>query len=412
MLHDPARHEPLQSLPWDESRVRATVARIVDYTVAAFSPATLWPVHPRDLGPGDDPAAPATCLYFGAAGVVWALAYLDAVGAAASPSFAQHVDMLRERNRAWLAAMPGDNAGSYLMGDLPLEMMAFGHAPTAARADRIAALIGSNIDHPARELMWGSPGSLLAAALMHRRTGDERWAALFRAIAQRLREQLLWSERQACHYWSQDLYGRHVRYLDAVHGFVATAAALIHGRHLLPADDWLAWQHCIETTVANTAIREDGKATWPTQADEPPGTPQKWLMQYCHGAPGFVVCLAQWPGTALDALLVEGGEATWAAGPLAKGSNLCHGTAGNAYAFLVLHARTGDARWRDRARAFAMHAIAQFEAETAAVGRLRHSLWTGDIGLAIFLWDCLRGRAEVPTLDVFFGAAAQPRSTR
>ncbi len=50
-----------------------------------------------------------------------------------------------------------------------------------------------------------------------------------------------------------------------------------------------------------------------------------------------------------------------------------------------------------------MHAIAQFEAETARLGRLRHSLWTGDIGLAIFLWDCLRGKAEFPTPDVFFG---------
>ena len=65
-------------------------------------------------------------------------------------------------------------------------------------------------------------------------------------------------------------------------------------------------------------------------------------------------------------LLAEAGEATWVAGPLAKGSNLCHGTAGNACAFLALHARTGDTRWRDRARAFAMHAIAQFEAEFAA----------------------------------------------
>ena len=39
----------------------------------------------------------------------------------------------------------------------------------------------------------------------------------------------------------------------------------------------------------------------------------------------------------LDALLVEGGSFTWAAGPLAKGSNLCHGTGGNGYAFLKLH---------------------------------------------------------------------------
>jgi hypothetical protein len=160
--------------------------------------------------------------------------------------------------------------------------------------------------------------------------------------------------------------------------------------------------------VARTAVRENGQATWPVQIDEPPGAAQKWLMQYCHGAPGFVIGLAHLPGHALDELLLEAGEATWAAGPLAKGSNLCHGTAGNAYAFLVLHARTGDARWRDRAHAFAMHAIAQFEAETARWGRLRHSLWTGDIGLAIFLWDCLRGRAEFPTLDVFFGDSGVP----
>ena len=403
MLHDPARHETLRDIAWDEAHVRATITRIVDATVAAFSPDTLWPPHPRDQNPGDGPDAPATCLYFGAAGVAWALDYLNAVGAATCPSFAPHIDMLRERNRQWLATIPSDDHGSYLMGDLPFEMMAWNHMPGAARAATIASLIAGNVDHPARELMWGAPGSLLAAALMHRRTGEQVWADLFRAIAQRLREQLSWSEQQSCHYWSQQLYGRQSRYLDAVHGFVATARALIMGRDLLPGDDWAEWQRCIETTIAHTAIREDGRATWPVQADEPPGTPQKWLMQFCHGAPGFVVCLADLPGRVLDPLLVEAGEATWAAGPLAKGSNLCHGTAGNAYAFLVLHARSGDARWRERARAFAMHAIAQFEDETARTGRLRHSLWTGDIGLAIFLWDCLRERAEFPTLDVFFG---------
>jgi len=402
MLHDPARHEPLVAIGWDEARVRATIARIADATVAAFSPATLWPPHPRDLDPNDDPAEPFANLYFGAAGVVWALDYLRAAGATGAPSLAQHLPAIQARNRRWLAREDGDNAGSWLMGDLPFEMMGWARSPDAARADRIAALIAGNIDHPARELMWGSPGSLLAAALMARRSGEARWAELFRRIAQRLREQLLWSERQACHYWSQDLYGRRSRYIDAVHGFVATARALLMGLHLLPPDDRDAWRRLIETTVANTAIREDGRATWPVQADEPPGTPQKWLMQFCHGAPGFVIALADLPGHALDPLLLEAGEATWAAGPLAKGSNLCHGTAGNAYAFLVLHARTGDARWRERARAFAMHAIAQFEDETARTGRLRHSLWTGDIGLAVFLWDCLRGQARFPTLDVFF----------
>lgn len=65
-------------------------------------------------------------------------------------------------------------------------------------------------------------------------------------------------------------------------------------------------------------------------------------------------------------------------------------------------ARTGDPVWLARARAFAMHAMAQSEADEARFGGLRYSLWTGDPGLAIFLWDCIRGAAAFPTLDVFY----------
>jgi hypothetical protein len=33
---------------------------------------------------------------------------------------------------------------------------------------------------------------------------------------------------------------------------------------------------------------------------------------------------------------------------------------------------------------------------------MRYSLWTGDAGFAVYLWDCLQGTARFPTLDVFF----------
>jgi predicted esterase len=88
-------------------------------------------------------------------------------------------------------------------------------------------------------------------------------------------------------------------------------------------------------------------------------------------------------------------------GPLAKGSNLCHGTGGNGYAFLKLHRRTGDAVWLERAHAFAMTSIAQCRGARAEFGRGRYTLWTGDIGLAIYLWDCLTGVPRFPTVDVF-----------
>jgi len=103
----------------------------------------------------------------------------------------------------------------------------------------------------------------------------------------------------------------------------------------------------------------------------------------------------------LGALLLEGGRFAWSAGPLAKGAGLCHGTAGNGYAFLKLYHQTGDATWLDRARAFAMTAIAQFREARVQFGRGRYALWTGDIGLAIYLSDCLTAEPFFPTIDRF-----------
>ena len=267
------------------------------------------------------------------------------------------------------------------------------------------SLIESNLDKPTRELMWGSPGTLLASLFLHQHTGEARWAELYQSTAGKLWSQLLWSEEHQCHYWTQDMYGSQSTYLDAVHGFVATASPLIRGRHLLGATEWAAWQGCIENTIRRTAVVEDGLANWPARLVTPGNAKRAMLMQFCHGAPGFVICLADMPGAALDDLLLAAGEATWQAGPLAKGSNLCHGTGGNGYAFLKLFVRTGDPLWLARARAFAMHGIAQTEAEAATHGRMRYSLWTGDPGFAIYLWDCVHGTANFPTLDVFFGGA-------
>jgi len=49
-----------------------------------------------------------------------------------------------------------------------------------------------------------------------------------------------------------------------------------------------------------------------------------------------------------------------------------------------------------------MHGMAQTRADAQRFGQHRYSLWTGDPGLAIYLWDCLQGSAQFPTLDVFF----------
>jgi hypothetical protein len=403
MLFDPTRHEALQTLAWDEGACRAAIQAIVDDTERRFSPTSYWPLHPRDVETGDDPSVPVTSLYYGACGVMWALRYLQSVGAARlSRDPADALDTLLERSHAWLASIDSEDFASWLMGDTPILLLAQGRAPTAERAGRLAALIEGNLDHPSRELMWGAPGTMLAASFLHQHDADPRWADLFRRSALQLWSQLEWSDRHECAFWTQDLYGHRSTYLDAVHGFVATASVLIRGRQLLDAASWSAWAACITNTVLRTATREGALANWRVFLDVPEDSAPRLLMQFCHGAPGFVVCLADLPGPELDELLIAAGEATWAAGPLAKGSNLCHGTAGNGYAFLKLYRRSGDTRWLERARAFAMHALAQSQADAAAHGQGRYSLWTGDPGLAIYLWACVQASADYPTLDVFF----------
>jgi len=126
------------------------------------------------------------------------------------------------------------------------------------------------------------------------------------------------------------------------------------------------------------------------------------LVQWCHGAPGIVTSLAPFPASLspdLEEMLVEAGSTIWEAGPLAKGFGLCHGTAGNGLAFLGLYERTGAPDWLDRARRFAMHAVGQYEEMRERHGRGRYTLWTGDAGLALYLAQCIEGRAGVPSLD-------------
>ena len=403
MLYDPTRHEALRPIPWNEDHARDAIERVVSNTEKHFSPDRYWPVHPRDVEGDEDPTQVATTLYYGACGVIWALHYLNAVGAARlSRSYVDDLEPLLTRNRAWLKSLGSRDFASFMMGDTPIIMLAHGREPTEARADRLAALIESNVGNPTRELMWGSPGTWLASLFLQERTVEPRWADLFRSTAARLWAQLHWSPQHGCSYWTQDLYGRQCTYLDAVHGFVATASPLIRGRHLLSAEAWASWEQCIVNTVERTASWDGAMANWRTSLDTTEGRPARMLMQFCHGAPGFVVCLADIPSTALDPLLAAAGEAIWAAGPLTKGSNLCHGTGGNGYAFLKLYQRTHDPFWLQRARAFAMHGIAQMEADALHFGQMRYSLWTGDPGFAIYLWDCLCGTAAFPTLDVYY----------
>ncbi len=408
MLHEPARHEPVCSTPWDASAAQAMIQRIVADTEANFDAQRYWPMHPLDRYGDEAPDQVETPLYHGACGVIWALHYLRDLGMASlSCDHGATVQNLLQRNRVWLGTRAETERASFLMGDTPIRLLTCGLHPSDDNVAELQTLIAGNTDHPARELMWGAPGTLLAAWFLFERSGETCWADLFRLTADKLWSQLEWSDEFACAYLPQRMFGRTSAYLDAVHGFIGMAVPLIHGRQLLSPERWAAWQSCISNTVQRTADQRGDQANWRVQLHRE-ADPKK-LVQLCHGAPGFVICLADMPGTDLDALLIAAGELIWAAGPLIKGSNLCHGTGGNGYAFLKLYQRTGDPLWLARARAFAMHGIAQTETDQLRYGQMRYSLWTGDLGFAIYLADCLREQAQFPTLDVFYAGVGHSK---
>src|SRR5918996_199227 len=81
-------------------------------------------------------------------------------------------------------------------------------------------------------------------------------------------------------------------------------------------------------------------------------------LQWCHGGAGVVASTAPYLE---EELLLAGAELVWQAGPasMEKGPGICHGTAGNGYAFLRTFGRTADEGWLERGRRFAVHALDQ-----------------------------------------------------
>jgi hypothetical protein len=271
-------------------------------------------------------------------------------------------------------------------------------------AVQLGDAIDANRDNPVCELMWGSPGTMLASLWLYEWTGQDIWAERFRRDAGLLWNMLEYVEEAGCYLWVQNLYGHRAPHIGAVHGFAGNAFAVIRGWHLLSDSEQSRWANQLADSLHRTARWEDGCATWPQSIGQHRPGRTSLLVQHCHGAPGIVNCFAGFPDHRIDDLLIGAGELIWQSGPPRKGPGLCHGTAGNGYAFLKLFRRTGDQRWLDRARRFAMHSIEQHRRDRVKYGQRRYPLWTGDPGVAVYLSNCIAGTDRFPTMDNFFRA--------
>jgi hypothetical protein len=385
MLFTPEAHETLVDEPWSAERLRTAIASIVADAESAFDDG--WPTHPMDAEDENEARTRFRTVYLGGAGVVDALRRLERRGFVALER--DYVPYLERSLEAQPDFPDYDPERSLWMGETGIRLVLQQLSPSTENAERLAELIAENAEDERCEVMWGSPGTMLAASAMHELTGEARWLELWRESAAWLRE--AWDPDTGL--WTQHLYGRVYQSFGPAHGFAGCMLALARD-----ADHELHRRAAVAT--ARYAIEEDGLANWPPASDE--GLVRKRSgsirVQWCHGAPGVVASLASFAPNDHEhgRLLRAGGELTWRAGPLAKGANLCHGTAGNGYAFLALLERTGDELWLDRARAFAMHSIAQVDLARAEFGQGRYSLWSGDPGTALYLADCLAGGGAVP----------------
>jgi lantibiotic modifying enzyme len=395
MLYRPEAFEPLVETPWSELRARAAIREIVQDADAAFRGQRLfWQANEWDGWHG---TSPMKNLYVGTAGVLWALdrlrrrghteTKLDLAGLAG-----RNVELFRERPDYMKGMkLPTLRDSALLTGEAGILLVAWRLAPSNELADDLLARVRENVDNEADEVMWGSPGTLLAAQAMHEWTGEARWLDAWNETAD-----ALLSRRDSEGYWTQHLYGEELRGLTPPHGLVGNVQALLP---LLDEGRADTLKRESAALLAGSAVQADGLVNWPPRPrPQLPGPDGQIRIQWCAGAPGIVIGAAAY----LDEELVRGGaELAWHTGPptLEKGPGICHGTAGNGYAFLKAFARTGDERWLERARRFAMHALEQVERLHGEHGRGRYSLWTGDVGVALYAADCITGTGTYPILD-------------
>jgi hypothetical protein len=377
VLYDTGAFEPLIGEPWDEARVRDDIAAIVSDADGAFDPDELWPAHEWD---GWQAALPMKNLYVGAAGMVFALDVLRR-GGFADTTFDLPLAATRALER-WRAepdymrgeAVPEPGAAALLAGEAGILLVAWRLTGAPEHPDRLHALVLANLENEAEDLTWGTPGTLVAAAAMRDWTGEELWAEAARDSAEALA-----SRRDTDGLWTQRIWGTSFRGVGTVHGLAGNVRALLQVDD--PRNETLRTESA--AVLARAATREDGFANWSGEGK----------LQWCTGAPGIVSAARDYLD---EELLLAGAELIWRAGPPAedKGHGICHGTSGNGFALLAAFERTQDELWLDRARRFAVHALAQ-----AARMPSRYSLFTGGGGTALFAAACLEADARYPVLE-------------
>ncbi|NQZ24589.1 MAG: hypothetical protein HRT53_21405 [Colwellia sp.] len=401
MLFDLERHEPLTTTLWNNNILKKEIIAIIDDIEQSLLPNASWPTHPLDAE-SYPKIGPKWSAYAGAAGAIHGLQILKNYGY----DVRDLSYLLEEVHSSFIKSPDVSVEPGLQIGKIGILLPRLLAEPDNKEVSQyILKCMEETVSLPLYEITSGQSGMMHAALALYRKTADTCWKNIFIKGAKSLMDN--WQEdiETGEWHWQSQVFGAKRHYYGACHGISGNANILLQGIDLLPSSYSEIIINRTVSTLNISAKREANLTNW-TLCTKP--NIDKLLVQWCHGAAGIVTAMAMTPknnslnSKLLDELLTKTGELVWQAGPLVKGSNICHGTAGNGYAFLYLYKRSGNSLWLDRARQFAIHAVEQCQKDRVHYGQGRYTLWTGDVGLAIYLYHCLYpDNAAIPGLDLF-----------
>jgi len=301
----------------------------------------------------------------------------------------------RSRDVSFFCGTPGYLAlscvTSHLLGD------------AAAAASNLRALFGWTrvaVEHEEDELLFGRAGFLYALLWVrcHLGAGAGDFDTPLRQTAERLIATGKGLARRRYENWPLMWHCFDEPYLGAAHGVVGILTMLFKCWPLLASEG----QELVAATLRKLLSSRFRSGNIPIVRNERGDEHVHW----CHGASGLpgLLCAAMDAcgdenGILREAAL-QAGSVVWERGVVLKGHGLCHGIAGNGYAFLSLYRLTGDANQLQRAHGFA--ALLGDPAVQAAIAKQPdeqrkmpgvpdspRSLMEGSAGVLCFLLDVI-----------------------
>ncbi|WP_207400631.1 class IV lanthionine synthetase LanL [Actinomadura roseirufa] len=402
---------PLDSAapPSPDERCDEAIDGIVGHLLATMEAETadrLWPASCVHGAP--DPC----CVQHGAAGPLGALTrYFEVTGDPRLPEALAHaarwiLRRLEEDARRPSGLYFGEAGAAWAVLDAGLALHDVSLAERAvAAADRLPAAV----DSP--DITHGTAGIGLTALHLHARTGlarfAERAAAAADALAGTVRRgsgAVSWSTPATL---ESKLAG--TSHHGFAHGTAGVGYFLLAAARLTGDGDHLALAVRAGETLLDAAVVTGGKAMWAAATGNEPTAPY-----WCHGSAGIAGFLAPLGEVTGDARFRD--AAVQAARAVEENSwravlGQCHGLAGNGDLLLDMAALTGDDRYRELARRFARLILAAGAHRSGQMvfpdeqGEVSASWGDGSAGVLAFLLRLRHGTSRQWTAGSAPGSA-------